>query len=98
MWQLLYRPEIEDDVVDAITWYEDKRSGLGKAFLSEYVAAIQRIRDNPLLFAISANGLRPCRLKRFPYIVHFDVKGNDVLVVAVMCGGRDESAFIHRTG
>jgi len=39
----------------------------------EYLAAIQRIRDNPLLFCIAANGLRPCRLKRFSFIIHFDV-------------------------
>ena len=98
MWHISYRPELEDDVVDAIAWYDDKRPGLGEMFLVEYLAAIGRIRDNPLLFAVAANGLRPCRLKRFSYIIHFDVDGNDVLIVALMAGGRDDSAFIHRSG
>ena len=98
MWHISYRPELEDDVVDAIAWYDDKRPGLGEMLLVEYLAAIGRIRDNPLLFAVAANGLRPCRLKRFSYIVHFDVDGNDVLIVALMAGGRDDSAFIHRSG
>lgn len=98
MWHLSYRPEVEEDIVDAITWYDDKRRGLGDELLFEYLAAIQRIRDNPLLFAIAANGFRPCRLKRFSYIVHFDVVGNDILVVALMGGGRDDYAFVHRTG
>jgi hypothetical protein len=98
MWHLSYRPEVEDDIVNAVTWYDDKRSGLGDEFLLEYLAAIQRIRDKPLLFAIAANGLRPCRLKRFPYIVHFDVDGDNILVVALMGGGRDDSAFAHRNG
>lgn len=98
MWQLSYRPEVEDDVVAAVAWYDDKRRGLGEKFLSEYLDAIRRIRENPLQFAIAANGLRPCRLKRFSYIVHFDVHGNDILVVALMAGGRDDSAFIHRGG
>ncbi len=98
MWHLSYRPEVEDDVVNAVTWYDDKRSGLGDEFLLEYLAAIQRIWDKPLLFAIAANGLRPCRLKRFPYIVHFDVDGDNILVVALMGGGRDDSAFAHRNG
>ncbi len=96
MWHLSYRPEVEEDIVDAVTWYDDKRLGLGDELLFEYLAAIQRIRDNPLLFAAAANGLRPCRLKRFSYIVHFDVDGNDILVVALMGGGRDDSAFVHR--
>jgi len=98
MWHLSYRPEVEDDVVNAVTWYDDKRSGLGDEFLLEYLAAIQRIRDNPLLFAVAANGLRPCRLKRFAYIVHFDVDDDNILVVALMGGGRDDSAFAHRSG
>ena len=98
MWHISYRPELEDDVVDAIAWYDDKRPGLGEMFFVEYLAAIGRIRDNPRLFAVAANGLRPCRLKRFSYIIHFDVDGNDVLIVALMAGGRDDSAFIHRSG
>ena len=98
MWQLSYRLEVEDDVVAAVAWYDDKRRGLGEEFLSEYLAAIRRIRENPLQFAIAGNGLHPCRLKRFSYIVHFDVNGNDILVVALMAGGRDDSAFIHRGG
>jgi len=40
MWHLSFRPEVEDDVVNAVTWYDDKRSGLGGEFLHEYRAAI----------------------------------------------------------
>ena len=97
MWHLSYRPEVEDDVFDTVTWYDDKRLGLGNEFMYEYLAAIQRIRDNPLLFCVAANGLRPCRLKPFSCIIHFDVDASDVLVVALMGGGRDDFAFIHRT-
>ncbi|QDU97794.1 type II toxin-antitoxin system RelE/ParE family toxin [Lignipirellula cremea] len=98
MWQLSYRPEVEDDLFDAVAWYDDKRLGLGDEFLLEFMAGIQRIRDNPLLFAVATNGLRPCRLKRFSFLIHFDVDGNDILVVALMGGGRDDSGFVHRNG
>jgi len=53
MWQQSYRPEVEHDVVDAVTWYDDKRPGLGDEFLLEFLAAIPRVRDNPLLFSIA---------------------------------------------
>jgi hypothetical protein len=66
MWHLSYRPEVEDDVVKAVIWYDDKQAGLGDELLLEYLAAIQRIRDNPLLFAVAANGLRPAALSVFP--------------------------------
>ncbi len=51
MWHLSYRPEVEEGIVDAVTWYDEKRLALGDELLFEYLAAIQRIRDNPLLFA-----------------------------------------------
>lgn len=98
MWRLSYRPEIEDDVVDAVMWYDEKRPGLGDEFVTEFVAAIRRIQVNPLLFAVAKNGLRPCRIKRFTYIIHFEVDGFDILIVALMSGGRDDSSFIHRRG
>jgi hypothetical protein len=59
MWNLSYRPEIEDDVCGAATWYDAKRPGLGD-------------------------------------IIHFNVDSNNILIVALMGGGRDESSFIHR--
>ena len=95
-WHLSYRPEVEDDLVDAALWYDDKQPGLGEEFITEFLAAIRRIRDNSMLYAVAPNGLRPCRLRRFSYIIHFDVDGSDILIVAVMGGGRDDSAFIHR--
>ena len=98
MWRLSYRPEVEDDVVDAVQWYEDKRPGLGDEFIGESLAAVRRVQNNPLLFAIAANGLRPCRLKRFSYILHFDVAADDILIVALMGTGRDDSSFMHRNG
>ncbi len=96
MWRLSYRPEVEDDVIDAVQWYEDKRSGLGDEFIGEYLAAVRRVQDNPLFFAIAANGLRPCRLKRFSYIIHFDVAADDILIVALMGAGRDDSSYMPR--
>lgn len=98
MWELSFRPEVADDLVAAVAWYDDKRHGLGDDFLSEYLAAITRVHENPLRFAVAANGLRPCRLKRFAYIIHFHLDGRQIQVVAVMAGGRDDTAASQRSG
>jgi hypothetical protein len=98
MWLLSYRPEVEDDVINAVAWYDDKRVGLGDEFLAEYLQAIQRVFENPILFAVAKNGLRPCLLKRFSYIIHFDVLDRQILIVALMGSSRDESVFENRNG
>lgn len=96
MWRLVVRPQVEDDLVDASLWYDGKRSGLGDQFLEEFVAALHRILENPILFSVAANGLRPCLIKRFSYIIHFTVDDDQIVVIAVMNAARDESSFMHR--
>jgi len=98
MRRLVSRPEVEHDLASAIEWYNGKRPGLGREFLDEYLAAIDRLIANPFHFGFAATGLRACRLKRFPYIVHFDRTEDHILVVAVMAGGRDFSTIKKRRG
>ena len=96
MWRLVVSSQVEDDLVDAALWYDKKQIGLGDQFLAEYVAAIYRMSENPLLFSIAANGLRPCLIKRFSYLIHFTVEENQIIVIAVMSASRDDSSFMDR--
>jgi hypothetical protein len=90
MWRLVVRPQVEEDLVEASLWYDTKQIGLGDQFLAEYVAAIYRILENPWLFSIAVNGLRPCLIKRFSYIIHFVVEDDQIIVIAVMNAARDD--------
>jgi hypothetical protein len=96
MWRLVVRPQVEEGLVEASLWYDTKQIGLGDQFLAEYVAAIYRILENPWLFSIAVNGLRPCLIKRFSYIIHFVVEDDQIIVIAVMNAARDDSSFMHR--
>lgn len=96
MWRLVVGPQVEEDLVEASLWYDTKQIGLGDQFLAEYVAAIFRILENPWLFSIAVNGLRPCLIKRFSYIIHFVVEDDQIIVIAVMNAARDDSSFMHR--
>jgi hypothetical protein len=82
--------------VEASLWYDKKQIGLGDQFLAEYVGAIYRILENPWLFSIAANGLRPCLIKRFSHIIHFAVEDDQIIVIAVMNAARDDASFVHR--
>jgi hypothetical protein len=81
---------------NAIDWYDEKRTGLGDEFAHEYWAAIERIENQPLTYAVNETGLRACRLARFPYVVHYRCSELEVIIVAVMFGGRDTSAWNDR--
>jgi hypothetical protein len=69
---------------------------LGTEFLAEFWSAVDAITERPLSFAIASTGFRACRLARFPYVIHFRSDATETLVVAVMYGGRDTSAWMDR--
>jgi toxin ParE2 len=56
--------EIELD--EAIHWYDQQALGLGDAFLVEVLAAARRITLYPEAWHPLGDGIRRCRLTRFP--------------------------------
>jgi plasmid stabilization system protein ParE len=96
MWTIRFRPELEQDIRSARDWYNSMVPGLGDEFEDEFWSALDRISERPLSFAVASNGLRPCRLHRFSYLVHYQVVGDEILVIAVMNAARDDLAFRDR--
>ena len=74
--------EIELD--DAVRWYGEQAPGLGDAFLIEVLSTVDRIVRFPQGWHPIGQGIRRCRLSRFPYglIYAFDNEGIIVLAVA----------------
>lgn len=65
-------PETRAEAVESAVWYDQKCAGLGLDFLQEAASAFDRVRISPdNLPAFEAypgpQGIRRCRLKRFPF-------------------------------
>ena len=45
--RLIIAPGAESDLVEAFTWYEDRRAGLDDDFLSSLDACVESIRPHP---------------------------------------------------
>jgi toxin ParE2 len=73
--------EIELD--DAVQWYGAQGPGLGNAFLIEVLSAANRIARFPQTWHPLGEGVRRCRLSRFPYGLIYTIENNDILVLAV---------------
>ena len=89
----VYLPEAEEDVVAAQDHDERKQSGLGDQFLRAVKDRVDRIRGNPLLYGVFRRDLRAAPLHRFPYVVYYRDRGNDVLIVAVQHGRRSTRSW-----
>ena len=66
-YRVVIRPETENDLKEAFSWYEDKRKGLGYNFLLQVDAGIKFIERNPEVSPAEYKGTRKLLIKRFPY-------------------------------
>jgi hypothetical protein len=92
-FSLRFQPEFASDLDAGRRWYEERSPGLGAVFAMECSKGLARIQRNPDWVAADADGVRSVRLSRFPYIIHFLLEGDLIVVLAVMFGGRDPSAW-----
>jgi len=75
-YRVIVRPEAEDDLKGAFSWYEDNRVGLGYDFLLQVNAGLNFIMRNPEIHLIEYKGTRKHIIKRFPYkIIYLIAKG-----------------------
>ena len=59
----------QQELAEAVSYYNGQQASLGDAFLLEVIAAIERIRRFPDGWHPLGKNIRRCRLRRFPYAV-----------------------------
>jgi toxin ParE1/3/4 len=86
---LIILPAARKESEQAAEWYEDQRPGLGGEFLLALAAAyedIERHPHRPLRIRFSGIGEREFHqkmIRRFPYKIIYEVRVDEILVVAV---------------
>ncbi len=68
---------------DACLYYNDKVSGLGFEFEEEVVTLLELIKDNPLLFPVKFAHIHEAVMKRFPFVINYEVSGKQIIVSAI---------------
>ncbi len=64
-YRVIVRPEAEDDLKEAFSWYEDKRPGLGYDFFLQVDAGVRFIERNPESSPPEYKGTRKHLIKGF---------------------------------
>jgi plasmid stabilization system protein ParE len=79
-----FSPEAQDDLSDAVEYYEGQRRGLGLRFAVEVGLGIAAIIDAPGQWPEIRPGFRKYRLANFPYALIYPVgSGNVIEILAV---------------
>lgn len=97
MTPVFFKNEATKDLKDAISWYENKRKGLGKGFRESFEEVLERIAQNPYRYAAIHEDVRCGRLKRFPYgLFYYVVRDQAVIVIAISHHARDSGHWKSR--
>lgn len=73
----------QQELDEAIVWYNLQAPGLGDAFLVEVLKAFRQIERFPQAWHPITEDSRRFRLHRFPYGVIYSLEGEDIIVLAI---------------
>ena len=84
MRRVRFRHEVDPDLSEARTFYEERRLGLGDELLAAVQLLVARIARAPLEFPVVHRGIRRALIKRFPYAIFFRASDTEILVLAIL--------------
>jgi toxin ParE1/3/4 len=73
---------------EAAHWYEERQGGLGQQFLDALAHALELIEQHPQSFSLiqtkdAARQVRRYVLPRFPFLLFYEVRADETIVLAV---------------
>ncbi|MEM9460142.1 MAG: type II toxin-antitoxin system RelE/ParE family toxin [Myxococcota bacterium] len=80
---------------EAVTWYDSRRTGLGKEFKSDVLTKLRFLRRLPLSSPIWPKDprFRCATLTRFPYRIFYFTEDSDALVVVSIAHDRRQPGY-----
>ena len=79
----VFDPAAAEEIEEAADWYEAHKSGLGRDFVVEVNASIRRIIEFPNAWPPVSRRVRHLQLTRFPYAIFYQMRSDEILIVAV---------------
>ncbi|MDC0936985.1 type II toxin-antitoxin system RelE/ParE family toxin [Pirellulales bacterium] len=93
---LKLHPSIPDDLLDAMSYYDDISLEIGDRFREEVDGIFDLIAERPNSFPVDVPPVRFAKLRRFPYVVFFVPKSTFVSIMAVVHGSTDPATWRQR--
>jgi plasmid stabilization system protein ParE len=88
--------DVRQDLIEAYAWYEKQNPGLGDRFLAAVKTTIFEICKSPEIHGFVLDDIRATLADPFPYVVYYRMLTDDILVIAVLHGARDDASWKDR--
>ena len=81
---IIVKPLAVENIQKAYSWYENELLGLGEEFLDEWESLANHISIYAELYPKKYKSFRQTVLKRFPYVVVYEIDGQDIIIYNVI--------------
>jgi toxin ParE1/3/4 len=71
------------EIQEAFEWYEEQKEGLGYELLEEIEACYNNLKTHPERYSYINGFYRRIKTNRFPYILIYEIWGDDIIVNSV---------------
>ncbi len=88
-FRIQIRPLASGEIIEAYDWYELQREGLGFEFLDELENFYENLLRNPHTHSFYSKPIRQGKVNRFPYVVVYEVHGQDIVIYSVFMTRQD---------
>ncbi len=90
---MLY-PKAQNELLQAIEFYEQQLNGLGGLFSREVSESIDLIRLYPEGYPLITKQTRKCSLRKFPYLVLYGIIDNVIIISAIAHQHRHPHSYL----
>ena len=89
VFNILLSKKATAELEDAIEYYNQINKKLGERFYLELLENLNYIRTNPFLFQLKFDTFREIPLKKFPFIIVYEIIDHSIIVNAVFHSSRN---------
>ncbi|KFD42442.1 plasmid stabilization protein [Peptococcaceae bacterium SCADC1_2_3] len=82
--KFFFHPAAEQELNEAVDYYNQVQDSLGLQFSKEVYAAIKNILAFPRAWVSLSDNTRRCLINRFPYGVIYQIADEKLFIIAVM--------------
>ena len=86
------------ELAEAIAYYDSQEPGLGSRFAEEIKRAIGRVLQYPEAWSPLSKRTRRCLVNKFPYGIIYQMRGDVLLIIAVMHLHREPRTWTSKLG
>ena len=92
----VFHPKAEEEFREAVWWYGNQQQGLDLEFVRCIDEAIQKIKRDPGLYPIEFEKYRKKVVRRFPFMILYEIGEDNIYILAVFHSRRNQEQFRSR--